>query len=252
VNATLDSIYPDLLKTGLSKLGQLDARRELLALFSALENFRRDLHAQDSAKGILQTTHRYVAGLNLFHSMGFWLVNANDFSFELALAVPGHEIPDLQRTVDAKIRSGQFAAALRQNAPAFFHAGTTARPERGVFHALALSSQAVGMFCGLLHHELAPNQEINFSLLSLLLGSSADALATLHKTTQLTNQVETLSSLVPLCAWCKKVRDDQGYWEQIEKYFATHSTASFTHGVCPDCQKKLLQGIPQKKPAHAV
>jgi hypothetical protein len=245
MNETLDSIYPDLLKTGLSKLGQLDARRELLALFSALENFRRDLHAQGSTKGILQTTHRYVAGLNLFHTMGFWLVNSNDFSFELALAVPDNKVPHLRQVVDAKIKTGQFAAALRQNAPAFFHAGSPASPERGIFHSLALSSQAVGMFCGLLHHELAPNQEINFSLLSLLLGSGADALATLHKTTQLTHQVETLSSLVPLCAWCKKVRDDKGYWEQIEQYFTTHSAASFTHGVCPDCQKKLLAAIPK-------
>ena len=115
-----------------------------------------------------------------------------------------------------------------------------------MLHSLTLSSQAVGMFCGLLHRELAPNQEISFSLLSLLLGSGADALATLNRTTQLTDQVETLRSLVPLCAWCKKVRDDKGYWEQIEKYFSTHTAASFTHGVCPDCQSKLLAGIPKK------
>ena len=69
---------------------------------------------------------------------------------------------------------------------------------------------------------------------------SSDALATLRKTAQLANQIETLSGLLPLCAWCKKVRDDRGYWEQMENYVAAHSSASFTHGVCPDCQKKML------------
>ena len=108
------------------------------------------------------------------------------------------------------------------------------------------------MFCGLLHRELAPNQEITFSLLSLLLGSSADALATLRKTAQLTNQIETLSGLLPLCAWCKKVRNDSGYWEQIEKYVSTRSSALFTHGVCPDCQKQLLQGAKRTEPAASV
>jgi len=118
-----------------------------------------------------------------------------------------------------------------------------------VLHSLTLSSQAVGMFCGLLERDLQPNQEISFSLLSLLLGESADALATLNKTAQLTSQIETLSGMLPLCAWCKKVRNDRGYWEQIEKYISVRSAASFTHGVCPECQKKLLWDI--KKTATA-
>ena len=45
------------------------------------------------------------------------------------------------------------------------------------------------------------------------------------------------------CAWCKKVRNDSGYWEQIENYISTRSSALFTHGVCPDCQEKFLDGI---------
>jgi hypothetical protein len=102
------------------------------------------------------------------------------------------------------------------------------------------------MFCGVLQKEIAPAQEVAFSILSLLLGESADALATLRKTKQLTNQIETLNSLLPLCAWCKKVRNDSGYWEQIEKYISVHSNASVTHGVCPDCKKKFLEGVPKK------
>ena len=110
-------------------------------------------------------------------------------------------------------------------------------------HSLAVSSQVVGMFCGTLRRELAPNQEIVFSLLSLLLGGSADALATLRKTASLTSQIDTLSGLLPVCSWCRKVRDDRGYWEQLEQYISSRTAASFTHGICPDCKKKHLDDV---------
>ena len=63
---TIDSVYPDFLRTGLGKLTELDSRRELLSLFSALEHFRHDLHQQETGLGILGVTHRYIVGLNLF------------------------------------------------------------------------------------------------------------------------------------------------------------------------------------------
>jgi hypothetical protein len=245
MNGRFDSVYPDFLRTGLGKLSQLDARRELLALFSAVEHFRRDLHDQDATPGILEVTQRYVLGLNLFSSTGFWLVKPADFSFELALASPQSEQTRLQTIVDRSIKSGRFAYALRQNAPLFLHAGNPAEEVPGLLHSMAISSQAVGMFCGLLHREMAPVQEVAFSLLSLLLGGAADALATLRRTKQLTSQVETLTSLLPLCAWCKKFRNDSGYWEQIEKYIASHSRTSITHGICPECQERFLSGVPE-------
>ena len=52
-------------------------------------------------------------------------------------------------------------------------------------------------------------------------------------------QVRTLRGLIPICAWCKRIRNDQGYWEQLESYIKSHSEADFTHGMCPDCAKKL-------------
>lgn len=50
--------------------------------------------------------------------------------------------------------------------------------------------------------------------------------------------IKTLRGLLPICAWCKKVRDDQGYWKGVEDYIEEHSDAMFTHGICPDCLKK--------------
>ncbi len=53
------------------------------------------------------------------------------------------------------------------------------------------------------------------------------------------SQVKTLSGLLPICANCKKIRDDSGYWQQLEVYLSEHTEAGFTHGICPDCMKKL-------------
>ena len=52
-------------------------------------------------------------------------------------------------------------------------------------------------------------------------------------------EIDTLHGLLPVCAWCKKVRNDGGYWEQIEVYIRDHSDATISHGICPDCTKKL-------------
>ena len=71
MNENFDSVYPDFLRSGLEKLSQLGAQRELPALFAALEHFRRDLHEQDSVKGILHVSQGYIGGLNLFSKTGF-------------------------------------------------------------------------------------------------------------------------------------------------------------------------------------
>lgn len=53
------------------------------------------------------------------------------------------------------------------------------------------------------------------------------------------NEVQKLSGLLPICAWCKKIRDDNGYWKQIEEYISEHSDARFTHGACPECYERI-------------
>lgn len=52
-------------------------------------------------------------------------------------------------------------------------------------------------------------------------------------------EVKRLSELLPICASCKKIRNDEGYWQEIEGYLSTHADAKFSHGICPDCAKKL-------------
>ena len=56
-------------------------------------------------------------------------------------------------------------------------------------------------------------------------------------------KVKKLSGLLPICANCKKIRDDQGYWKQLEAYIQDHSEAEFSHSICPDCAKTLYPDL---------
>ncbi|MDD3148646.1 MAG: PAS domain-containing protein, partial [Candidatus Riflebacteria bacterium] len=61
-------------------------------------------------------------------------------------------------------------------------------------------------------------------------------------------EIKTLRGIVPICASCKKVRDDQGYWNQVEAYVSKHSEIQFTHGLCPECLKALYPDFTDKPP----
>ncbi|WP_051328328.1 response regulator [Desulfatirhabdium butyrativorans] len=56
-------------------------------------------------------------------------------------------------------------------------------------------------------------------------------------------EIKTLRGIVPICAGCKKIRDDQGYWKQVEVYLKEHTEAEFSHGLCPDCKKRLYSDL---------
>ncbi len=65
----------------------------------------------------------------------------------------------------------------------------------------------------------------------------------LHELQEAFKKVKTLSGFLPICANCKKIRDDKGYWNQIEEYIRDHSEAEFSHGICPGCAKKIYSGL---------
>jgi len=56
---------------------------------------------------------------------------------------------------------------------------------------------------------------------------------------QALDQIKALHGILPICAWCKKIRDDSGYWNKVEAYIREHTGAEFTHGICPDCLMRL-------------
>jgi len=65
----------------------------------------------------------------------------------------------------------------------------------------------------------------------------------LHELQEALAQVKQLRGMLPICAGCKKIRDDSGYWQQIESYIHAHADVEFSHGLCPDCIKKLYPDL---------
>lgn len=55
------------------------------------------------------------------------------------------------------------------------------------------------------------------------------------------SEVKQLRGILPICAYCKKIRDDKNYWEQVEHYFSRHTDAKFSHSFCPDCYQKIIK-----------
>jgi hypothetical protein len=90
-----------------------------------------------------------------------------------------------------------------------------------------------------------------FMILSALIGlfwgkikqTEKEKSETIVKLNKALEEVKTLSGFLPICASCKKIRDDKGYWNQIEAYISEHSAAEFSHGICPECIEKLYPDI---------
>lgn len=64
-------------------------------------------------------------------------------------------------------------------------------------------------------------------------------------------EVRTLEGLIPICAYCKKIRDDEGYWNQMETYIQSRTEAKFTHGMCPECYERALSEFKRSHPDEA-
>lgn len=101
---------------------------------------------------------------------------------------------------------------------------------RTVRTALAVIAGLVAVSLGLLYARYRLKQQSEARL-----RTQAEALA------DALSRVKTLRGLLPICAWCKKIRDDNGYWTQVEAYVASHSQAEFTHGICPSCSDDLTE-----------
>ena len=65
------------------------------------------------------------------------------------------------------------------------------------------------------------------------------------------SKIKTLKGLIPICASCKKIRDDKGYWNKLENYIEIHSNAEFSHGICPDCLERLYPNLMKDGKNHS-
>ncbi len=75
---------------------------------------------------------------------------------------------------------------------------------------------------------------------------------TIEKLKLTLSEIKTLTGLIPICSYCKKIRDDEGNWIQLEKYIREHSDAEFSHGLCVDCAKKMYPNFFDCQPDEEI
>ncbi len=85
--------------------------------------------------------------------------------------------------------------------------------------------------------ELRARVQVGFRVLELQ-GALAQRVRELEEAL---SRVKTLQGLLPICSYCKKIRDDRNYWQQVEGYISDHSEAQFSHGICPECYTRFVQ-----------
>jgi len=81
--------------------------------------------------------------------------------------------------------------------------------------------------------------EFNGFLLSRSLQYAIERERLVRQLQEALDQVKTLSGFIPICAWCKNIRDDSGFWKSVEQYICSHANVDFTHGICPTCLEKM-------------
>lgn len=122
----------------------------------------------------------------------------------------------------------------------------------GIFHCmrvtLAIFFELQGWSTASASLQIIGDLEVSFFMVALFVALLIATLQQRHEELSRAHaEVQTLSGLLPICAWCKKVRDDDGYWRQVEVYFARRDHIQFTHGICTDClddQKSDRKGRP--------
>lgn len=140
----------------------------------------------------------------------------------VSILVPPDRSLELAQILE-KIRAGErierFETVRRRKDGSLVEISLTISPMRDDGKIMGASSVA---------HDISRLKEEERERIKLIRDLS-DALA----------DVKTLSGLLPMCASCKKIRDDSGYWQQVETYIKQHSNADFTHGICPECVQRL-------------
>ncbi|MDA8132445.1 MAG: GAF domain-containing protein [Elusimicrobia bacterium] len=105
------------------------------------------------------------------------------------------------------------------------------RPDQEIFGSICLFDRKPNEFSAPIQKVMKEFSEIITDHLELIQANI--------KLEESLKEVRTLQGLIPICAQCKKIRDDKGFWQKVETYLEGHSQARFTHGLCEDCMEKL-------------
>lgn len=162
------------------------------------------------------------------------------------LVRPGHMEPGRWEDIGDTYFASGMLTDIPDLAPFLFDQGSI-RPPRWMWEGLALAGAAIillsvrAVHLHLLNHRM--QGEIQRRLASELeLRQSRDALQ------QSLSEMKQLKEILPICAFCKKIRDDDGYWEQLETYISEHAGTDFSHGICPECVAKHYPECTPKSP----
>jgi PAS domain S-box-containing protein len=156
-------------------------------------------------------------------------------------AIVGHRVFDISPGTLARIYQEQDSRLLASPGEQIYECAVEnpAQEKRHViFHKATFedpTGEVGGIVGGILDITELKQAEMESSLV----------IAELHKAL---DNVKLLSRLLPICASCKKIRDDKGYWNQLEAYLNRHANLTFTHGLCPDCGRKYFPGIGDTQP----
>jgi PAS domain S-box-containing protein len=212
--------------------------RELRATIEvALYKHRTDRQLRESEERYRAVVSQSVEGITLFEAETGCLLEAN-VAFQHMLGYTAHETQALaiyavmahdraavDRDMALILKSRQVAVGERQ-----FRCKDGSLIDVEVSASL-ITHQERPVIC-LVAHDITGRKQMERQRESLI-AELQEALG----------RVKTLSGLLPICASCKKIRDDHGYWHQVEVYVGDHSNAEFTHGLCPDCGSKLYPGL---------
>ena len=183
---------------------------------SALEGFRKgskessELMEDGSGKSIF----RYMAPL--------WV----EKSCLKCHAVQGYQDGDLRGGISVTINAEPLLLSLKKEM-------TNTAIAYGFIWILGLLGALGG------HRLLRRQERERLRIINDLKRTEADLRKERDSLTAAIGEIKTLSGLLPICANCKKIRDDEGYWKQVESYIGERSDAKFSHSICPECAKKL-------------
>jgi PAS domain S-box-containing protein len=220
--------------------GEIHARALIRSIRYAIER-KRGEEARSRLAAIVESSHDAIIGLSLEGLIVSWNTGAEaifGYSFEEVIGRPSSALlarsqPDEMTGILKQLKAGHFVRdfeALRHTKVGCdVHVAVSVSPIKNSFGRIIGASMIARNINDQKQHEAEREQ---------LIGELQSAL--MH--------VQTLSGLLPICASCKKIRDDQGYWTQVEVYLTARSQAEFTHGICPECEQQYRAQLPRPAP----
>ncbi len=131
-----------------------------------------------------------------------------------------------------KIRS------LETNDPPYIIILTTRDSKEDIVAGLAVGAND---YIGKPYHREELQARVSVGIYTL--GLQAKLTAKIRELEEASAHIKTLQGIIPICSFCKKIRNDQNYWQQVDEYISSHSKAEFSHGICPDCLKEKYPDI---------